>query len=194
MATNNGIEKDKSFFGNFEPKDVFIWLDGPRTFALLDQDGELCFAHWLQDVGSSWQYVVVPITDRILKQLNHGELSLRDVLLQPRIYLVDVSMDFSVERILLTSWEHLPQEALPRPGTMIRRELEPSFRITSNREIAALPLTVREQHILNYMKDGQEHTLSDITKVVGPTIQESSIGKALASLRDKGLIESDALV
>ncbi|GEM_PF-2268570 len=194
MATINGIMKDKTFFGGFEPNDVFIWLDGPRTFTLRDQDGELCFAHWLQEVGSSWQYVVVPITDRILKELNHGELSLLDVLRQPRIYVVDVSLGFTVESILLTSWENLPQDALPATGTMIRRELERFVRIKSNGEIGAEPLTVREQQILDYLKDGQGHTLSDISKLIGPAIQVRTIGKALASLRDKGLIESDALV
>ena len=49
--------KDKGYFGSFEPQKVFIWLDGPRTFSLLDQDGQLCFAHWLQEVDNIWQFV-----------------------------------------------------------------------------------------------------------------------------------------
>lgn len=193
MTTTNQILKDETFFGRFEPKDVFIWLDGPRTFTLLDQEGELCFAHWLQQIGDSWQYVVVPVNESILQELNNGERSLRDVLRQPRIYLVSVSMDFNVESIHLISWEDLPQNALPSPGTMIRRELEPFFRIKSSTDIAARPLTIREQQILDYLKDGQGHTMSDIASVVGRTIQESSIAKALTSLRDKGLIDSEVV-
>ena len=131
MSSRIAGMKDKGYFGNFEPKEVFIWLDGPRTFSLLDQDGQLCFAHWLQEVEDLWQFVVVPVTENILKELNNGELSLRDVLQQPRIYVVAVASDASVQSITLTSWDELPQEALPEPGTMIRRDLEPFFRLKS---------------------------------------------------------------
>jgi len=122
------MPKDHGYFGNFEPLDVFIWLDGPRTFTLLDKDGELCFAHWLQELDGLWQYVVVPITEKILSELKNGEQSLLDVLRQPRIYLVRVDAESVVQSVLLTHWEQLPQDALPERGTMIRRELEPFFR------------------------------------------------------------------
>lgn len=192
MTTQNLIPKDTMLFGTFEPKDVFIWLDGPRTFTLFDQDGMLCLAHWLQEVGELWQYVVVPVNDGIMQELNSGELSLREALDQPRVYLVNVNADFDVETVHLTSWNDLPQAALPTPGTMIRRDLELYFRITSDEKAAATGLTVNEQQILEYMKDGQGHTLNDLTKMVGNTTLESSIGKALRSLREKGLIESGA--
>lgn len=124
MSDRIVVMKDKGYFGSFEPKEVFIWLDGPRTFSLLDQDGQLCFAHWLQEVDNLWQFVVVPVTENILKELNNGELSLRDVLQQPRIYVVAVASDATVQSVTLSSWEDLPQEALPESGTMIRRDLE----------------------------------------------------------------------
>jgi len=192
MTTQNLIPKHKTLFGAFEPKEVLIWLDGPRTFTLLDQVGMLCLAHWLQEVGELWQYVVVPVNDSILRELNNGELSLREALNQPRVYLVNVNADFAVETVYLTSWEDLPHAALPTPGTMIRRDLELYFRITSYEKAAATGLTVNEQQVLEYMKDGQGHTLNDLTKMVGNTTLESSIGKALRSLREKGLIESGA--
>ncbi|MBL8813204.1 MAG: MarR family transcriptional regulator [Planctomycetaceae bacterium] len=193
MTTQNLIPKDKTLFGAFEPKDVLIWLDGPRTFTLLDQDGMLCLAHWLQEVGELWQYVVVPVNESILRELNNGDLSLRDALNQPRVYLVNVNADFAVEIVYLTSWEDLPQAALPTPGTMIRRDLELYFRITSDEKAAATGLTVNEQQILDYMKDGQGHTLNDITTIVVNATLRSSIGRVLASLREKGLIESGKL-
>ena len=86
MSGDNIIVKDKGFFGNFEPLDVLIWLDGPRTFTLLDQDGKLCFAHWLQELEGLWQYVV--------------------------------DQQFVVQSVSLTTWEQLPQDALPERGTI----------------------------------------------------------------------------
>jgi hypothetical protein len=127
MTNHKPLSKPNSFFGRFEPKETYIWLDGPRTFSFLDEEGQLCFAHWLQELGDHWQYVVVPVNDKILSELNNGELSLRDVLQQPRIYLVEVSAEFVVKKVTLSSWDALPEEALPLRGTMIRRELEPFF-------------------------------------------------------------------
>ncbi len=125
------INKRNDYFGEFEPLEVLIWLDGPRTFTLNDQDGQLCFAHWLQEVENHWHYVVVPISEQILKELNNGEQSLLDVLQQPRVYVVVVDAQFQVQRVSLTNFNQLPQDALPVRGTMIRRELEPFFRLRS---------------------------------------------------------------
>ena len=126
MSNKIEIEKGNDYFGRFEPLEVLIWLDGPRTFTLLDQDGLLCMAHWLQEIDNHWYYVVVPITDEILKKLNSGEHSLLDVLHQPRVYVVAVDQQFHVLAVSLVPFEELPQDALPERGTVRRRELKPS--------------------------------------------------------------------
>ena len=158
MTTTNPAPKDNTTFGNFEPKKVLIWLDGPRTFTLLDQDEQLCLAHWLREVGELWQYVVVRVNDNILRELHDGERSLREALQHPIVYLVDVRPDFTVESAHQTAWENLPQDALPMPGKMIRRELELYFRITSMQNDSPEQLTVREQQILECLKDGERHS------------------------------------
>ena len=131
MSDKIEIKKGNDYFGRFEPLEVLIWLVGPRTFTLLDQDGLLCMAHWLQEIDNHWDYVVVPITDEILKKLNSGEQSLLDVLHQPRVYVVAVDQQFHVQAVSLVPFEELPQDALPERGTMLRRELEPFFRLRS---------------------------------------------------------------
>jgi hypothetical protein len=131
MSDKIEIEKGNDYFGRFEPVEVLIWLDGPRTFTLLDQDGLLCMAHWLQEIDNHWYYAVVPITDEILKKLSSGEQSLLDVLHQPRVYLVAVDEQFQVQAVSLVPFEQLPQDALPERGTMLRRDLEPFFRLRS---------------------------------------------------------------
>ena len=131
MSDKIEVKKGNNYFGVFEPIDVLIWLDGPRTFTLLDQDGQMCIAHWFEEKENQWHYVVVPITDQILKELNNGEQSLLDVLQQPRVYLVAVDTQFQVQSVALTYFDQLPKDALPERGAMIRRELEPFFRLRS---------------------------------------------------------------
>ncbi len=131
MTDRNEVKKVRDYFGAFEPLEVLIWLDGPRTFTLLDADKQLCLAHWLHERANHWHYVVVPITDQILKELNNGEQSLLDVLHQPRVYVVAVNTQFQTQSVSLVQFEQLPQDALPERGTMVRRELEPFFRLRS---------------------------------------------------------------
>lgn len=131
MQNGNAVHKGNDYFGAFEPLDVLIWMDGPRTFTLLDTDKQLCLAHWLKEIDNHWHYVVVPITPEILKELNNGEQSLLDVLHQPRVFEVVVDEHFHTKSVALVQFSHLPQEALPHRGTMVRRELEPFFRLRS---------------------------------------------------------------
>jgi len=191
MTTTNPAPKDNTTFGNFEPKEVLIWLDGPRTFTLLDQDEQLCLAHWLREVGELWQYVVVRVNDNILRELHDGERSLPEALQHPIVYLVDVRPDFTVESAHQTAWENLPQDALPMPGTMIRRELELYFRITSMQNDSPEQLTVREQQILEYLKDGERHSIGEISRIIGRQRQASSVKSELASLQNRGLLTQE---
>jgi len=128
MSDKLEIKKGNDYFCGFEPLEVLIWLDGPRTFTLLDQDGLLCIAHWLQEKDNYWHYVVVHITDENLKKLSSAEQSLLDVLHQPRVYVVAVDTQFQVQAVSLVQFEQLPQNVLPKRGTMLRRELEPVLR------------------------------------------------------------------
>ncbi len=120
-----GIVKEPGLFGPFEPEDVLIWYDGPRTFTLFDADQGLCLAHWLDEDSEVMRYAVVPIAHRHLDQLRRGELTLREGLDQPRLYVVDQANDGMVRAVWLTRLADLPQDALPLPGTMLSRELEP---------------------------------------------------------------------
>jgi hypothetical protein len=129
-----GIVKEPGLFGPFEPKDVLIWYDGPRTFTLLDADGGLCLAHWLDEDNEVMRYAVAPITPRHLEQLRRGELTLREGLDQPRVYVVDQANDGAICNVWLTRLADLPQDALPVQGTMLSRELEPFLSLRATGE------------------------------------------------------------
>lgn len=123
-----GKPKDPSVFGQFDPSEVLIWYDGPRTFTFTDQDGGLCLAHWLDDVDGLVRYAVAPVSEQHISRMKTGELTLRECLDQPRVYVVDVT--HSGDAISVWSLNRLtdiPDTVLPAPGTMVRRELEPFF-------------------------------------------------------------------
>jgi len=129
-----GKPKDPRLFGCFEPIEVLIWYDCPRTFTMNDQDGDLCLAQWLDEDPETMRFLVVPITSKQIEQLKRGELTLRESLDQPRVYVVDQANNGDVRAVWLTELSDLPQDSLPVPRTMLHRSLEPllSPRTTSD--------------------------------------------------------------
>jgi hypothetical protein len=99
--------------------------DGPRTFTLADCDGGLCLAHWLDGDRDANRFAVVPVTEKWIARLKRGELSLLEILDQPRLYVVDLANAGTVLGIWLTRFAEIPQDSLPRPGTMIYPDLAP---------------------------------------------------------------------
>src|SRR5262249_23656152 len=97
-----GIPKESSLYGSFDPIEVLVDFDGPRTFTVQDQDGGLCLAHWMDDSREVARFVVVPFTDILLGRMRRGELAVRDALDQPRVYIVDVEHGAGVRSVWLT--------------------------------------------------------------------------------------------
>jgi len=129
-----GTPKDTSYFGRFEPIDVLIWYDCPRTFTLYDQDGGLCLVRWLDEDAETMRYPVAPVTSKQIEQLQRGDLTLRESLDQPRVYVVDQTNDGDVRSVWLTQLVDLPQDALPVPRTMLYRSLEPILSLRATGE------------------------------------------------------------
>ena len=106
-------------FGTFEPLEVLLEYDCPRTFTLLDHDGGLCLAHWLDENREVAQFVVVPFTESLLAKLRRGEMTLFEALDQPRVYCVELEYTGDVRSVCLTRFADLPADALPQAGAML---------------------------------------------------------------------------
>jgi hypothetical protein len=120
-------------FEPFEPVEVLYDFDGPRTFTVLDRDGALCLAHWCDEDDSATRCLVVPFTDQLLGRLRAGELTLRDALNQPRVWVLDFSHEGKVLAAWLVQLGNLPPGVLPQPDTMLLPSLQPllSLRATA---------------------------------------------------------------
>ena len=119
-----GKRKDPDLFGKLEAVEVLSWYDGPRTFTLLDADGGLCLAHWLDEERDSMRFVVVPVRARDVEQLQRGSLTLLEVLDQPRVYVVDQENTGQVREVWLTTLAALPMDALPDKGVTLNRDAQ----------------------------------------------------------------------
>jgi hypothetical protein len=84
-----GKPVDPKRFMPFEPLRVLNYYDGPRIFTFNDSDDALCLACWSDEGETHSRFLVVPVTDRIVEDLEGGRLSVADALAQPRLWVVD---------------------------------------------------------------------------------------------------------
>lgn len=120
-----GKPLDIGLFQPFKPEEVLYDFDGPRTFTHRDRDGQLCLAHWCDEDQEVTRFLVVPVTEQLVKKLKEGESTLRDALNQPRLWALDLAHSGELREAWIVKLIDLPQEVLPHPGTMLLPSLEP---------------------------------------------------------------------
>jgi hypothetical protein len=120
-----GKPVDAGLFRPFRPAEVLYEFDGPRTFTHLDPDGELFFAHWCDEDRDATRFLVVPFSDQLVTKIKDGDLTLRDALNQPRLWVVDVTHAGEPRNAWITRLDDVPDDVLPQRGTMLLPALEP---------------------------------------------------------------------
>jgi hypothetical protein len=126
MGPVKGIAVDPARFAPFRPSKVLNDLDGPRTFTFLDGDGELYLAVWFDENAETVRYLVVPFAQALLHRLETGQISVREALEQPCLWVVDRDNNGKLVTPARTTLADLPQEELPVPGKMLWPSLEPA--------------------------------------------------------------------
>ena len=136
MWQPQGKTADPNPLGTLAPDEVLFEFDcEPITYVSTEPDGGLLLVHSLiADQGTS-RYLVVPIDARILTELKAGRLDLFSGLRQPRCWVVDlVAADendppYQVQAVVRVAFDSIPLSHLPKPGVMVRPELDPIFRL-----------------------------------------------------------------
>src|SRR5437879_1103559 len=121
----SGTRFGREMFEPFEPVETLCDVDGPRPFTFRDRMGQLCLAHWCDEESGTTRFIVVPFSNSLVHRLRAGELTLRDALDQPRIWIVDALFSGELHDAWAVQLTDLPSDALPYPGTMLLPALEP---------------------------------------------------------------------
>ena len=122
-----GKRIDAKRFEPFEPLRVLNFCDGPRIFTFHDADEALCLACWSDEDDAHSRFLIVPVSEKIVANLERGSLSVSDALDQPRLWVVDLGFDGAIADAWLVSPKDVPDDAQPQPGTMLHRESEPQL-------------------------------------------------------------------
>jgi hypothetical protein len=136
MGPIPGKPADASQFTPFRPAKVLYELDTPRTFTFVPADGELYLAHWFDESEAAVRYLVVPFSPALVARLEAGQLSLREAIDQPRLWVVDVDNEGVPAAATRTTPADLPMDELPVVGTLLSPALEAG---AANRAPASVP-------------------------------------------------------
>jgi hypothetical protein len=108
---------------NLEPVTVLYDFDGPRIFTCHDSVRNLYLAYQCGEDDRATRFLVVPFNEFRQAQLTKGMISLRDALLCPRAWVVDVLFDGTMEQLLEINTTDIPADVLPRAGVMLYASL-----------------------------------------------------------------------
>lgn len=123
-----GISVDPTRFEPLEPLHVLNFYDGPRIFTFLDGFRELCLAVWSDEDQSHSRFLVVPVTEKTVFELEKGLLSVRDALKQPQLWVLDHPQQPGPSKAWSVEFDLVPEDAKPHPGVLLHRSLEANFR------------------------------------------------------------------
>jgi hypothetical protein len=113
------IQPPKSF-EPFEPLDILVWYDGPKTFTVGRESGTVFLAHWCCSSAELDRYLLVPIADAELDRLKAGTDPLRPALTDsPRHYVLDLKADQSVAAVWRVRIQDVPDDVLPHPDARL---------------------------------------------------------------------------
>lgn len=111
-----GKQTNEAPFSIVKPSEVLYTFDGPRIFTFLNRDGATFLAYFCDDVPGIFRFIIVPITPQVVQQLKAGALALRDVLVQPLVWMADLDGSGNPALVWELPGKDLPGDVLPQVG------------------------------------------------------------------------------
>jgi hypothetical protein len=104
---------------NLEPVEVLYDFDGPRIFICNDMSGDSFLAYMCGQDKNGVRYLVVHCSQDLKQRLVGCQISLRDALCQKQAWVFDLDNNWNARTATCVDIADLPNDALPRQGTML---------------------------------------------------------------------------
>ena len=133
MGINIGKKIANNILTTFEPQKVLYDFDGPRIFTLNSALGGLLLAYQCREESAHSHscFILVPIDSDSINELERGNITVRDALSQPWIWLVEIDSNWKIMEVASASLKEVPTSILPKPGIMLLPDLQPLISLRS---------------------------------------------------------------
>lgn len=120
-----GQQQSLDALGDLEPIEVLYDFEGPRIFTTKSSAGDLFLAYQCGEDEEFRRYLLVPASSWLVQEIREGAVAIRDALDQPWSWMVDISHDNGPTFAWRVDVKSLPQNVLPRPGTLLLPSMRP---------------------------------------------------------------------
>lgn len=110
---------------DFEPETVLDEYDCPMLFTTRDAGGNKYLAYFCDRDENGIRFLVVPFSDALETKLAGGDIDMREALLRPAMWIFDLNKKWEPVRCWRVGHADLPRNLLPKPGVMLRANMQP---------------------------------------------------------------------
>jgi hypothetical protein len=119
---------DFTLLNDLKPVEVLYDVDGPRIFIAQDYTEQELLAYQCGEEGDVLRFLVVPFSSTLTATLKAGQISILEALSQSRLWIVDMSQDWSILKVWGSAISSVPKECLPESYAMLWPALQPAIR------------------------------------------------------------------
>ena len=172
LEIEGNLLENYSFLGDLKPDEVLYYFDGPRIFTSKDIDNKLVFVYQCDESDQRMRFVAVPFSETLLTHLKAGSITLLEALDQPRVWVIDQTLDGKIKSVWLTDLVKIDKDRLPKQNAMLWPELQPKFALRVIHEEARLGHV--PSNIIQGTIDRVKKSFRILTDHIAPLADESS--------------------
>ena len=119
-------EIDNATLRELKPERMLYDFDGLHIFIALNKLGKPLLAYQCDEYPAESRFIVASISEQTEQQLTSGITSVHAALQQSQLWLmtVDIENNWQVLEMRRVTFDDIPAERLPQPGTMLWSHLE----------------------------------------------------------------------
>lgn len=109
------------------PERVLNDFDGPKIFTTRNEHGQLLLAYWCDEDPATRveRFIIAPTSNKIIASMEAGNITVREALGQPLVWIIDKGYDSSISACWSISFEDIPVEILPLGDVFLYVEHQP---------------------------------------------------------------------
>ena len=131
MLEFSGTEIDRKLFEPFVPLESLYDFGGPRIFVFANTEDDIFLAYQFEEDNDSLYYLIVPTSDSLVRRLKRGDITVRDSLSQPRMWMIEVDGSGTISAARKAAIDRIPDDWLPDPDAMLWPSLQPIISVRS---------------------------------------------------------------
>ncbi len=176
-ATSETI--DTAFLGSSRPIEVLYEAECPIIYTIKTATGQLLLAYVADETEHHQMLLLTPCKQSIVSDLREGRCAVRDALLSSWLWLAKLAHNGEWSDVWSIDSSSVPEDYLPRPGTLLYPDLEP---VLSTRVVgASIARATTPASVIAYAADSMRKAIKTLLEYL---LDVENLGRPSDALRE----------